>query len=209
MLNAEISYKCHHFLLCIVPFLMYFVNNDRKINIVAEMWFFHYLKRLYEILRIHKSNRKITLKNAVLEYGYYWSFSYFITDEFTREVNYNWSNKLLIFIWVWSEIQNHICHLCLSYIIHVEGHPRHIPNVLWFNYFVAPNYTFEVLSWLSFTLISGSMFSMIFTVISTYRMYMDALCKRDSYRKVEYQYDHFVLFPDIRLIFNFLFSPLD
>ena len=31
---------------------------------------------------------------------------------------------------------------------------------------------------------------------------MDALCKRDSYRKVEYQYDHFVLFPDIRLISN-------
>jgi very-long-chain enoyl-CoA reductase len=54
-----------------------------------------------------------------------------------------------------SEILNGYCHWKLSSLRPSGTKVRQVPRGLFFDSIVAPNYTFEILSWLGFTLASG------------------------------------------------------
>ena len=58
-------------------------------------------------------------------------------------------------IFVLSELGNFICHIMLSNMRPAEGaQDRAIPKGFLFNYVACPNYTFEVFSWVGFSILT-------------------------------------------------------
>jgi very-long-chain enoyl-CoA reductase len=60
---------------------------------------------------------------------------------------------------------------------------RDIPKGFLFNYVACPNYTFEVLSWVGFSIFTQVIFAYIFTVIGFIQMADWAVKKHRGYKK--------------------------
>jgi len=192
------SYRMYEIVLNLICLLTYFNINDRNKNIIANMWLLHFLKRIYEVVKIHKYNKRLCDYHSLFIYCakffYFIIHSILITNEIDSKFDFNWVNKCLVFIWGWAEMQNHICHLHLSSLHNEFDSDKEIPYGSWFNKYTAPNYTFELLSWLCFTLVSGSLTSMFFTVSLGYILYLYAVDKKIYYKSLNSKYDNRLLF---------------
>lgn len=109
------------------------------------------------------------LSNLFKNCIYYWSFGavigYPLSDpKFSPPADIQVYIGFAIF--VVSEIGNLICHLMLSNMRPSEGSTsRTIPRGFLFELVACPNYTFEVASWIGFSIFTNLTFSYIFTVI--------------------------------------------
>ena len=76
------------------------------------------------------------------------------------------NDLLLIFLFVLFEFGNFNCHMHLRKLrLNANGEickGRKVPKGLFFDNIISPNYSFEILSWLTFVLISQSIFAFIF-----------------------------------------------
>ncbi len=193
----KLSVKIQRFnenLVNMISLLMYFNITDRRDSIVANMWLIHFVKRVYEVIYVHNYTR-VESRGRFLEWVYFNGFGYLITTELENDFDFNWANKILVFIWGWSEMQNHICHLYLAQLPNDRDEDKSIPYKGWFKIYTAPNYTFELLSWACFTLVSGSKYSMLFTLCSGYKMYKLANRKKLYYQEIDNNYNNFILIP--------------
>lgn len=156
-----------------------------KIGVI--FWIMHFLKREYETFFIHKFSRPtMPLNNLFKNSLYYWSFAAVI-GYYLCHPDYNNTNSPLqvhigATIFVLSEIGNLICHIMLSRLRPKEGsNLRVIPTGFLFNYVSCPNYTFEVLTWIGFSIMTSLTFSYVFTIIGLYQMSDWALKKHKVY----------------------------
>lgn len=185
--------RFYELIINLVCLFMFFNIKDRRDSIVANMWIIHFIKRVYEVMHVHNYTR--TLRENINKLFYFSVYSYLITNELENDFDFNWANKTLVFIWGWAQMQNHICHLYLSQLPNNPDEDKTIPYKGWFRIYTAPNYTFELLCWVCFTLVSGSKYSMYFTIISGMRMYNLAKQKKDYYKKIDNQYNNYILLP--------------
>lgn len=157
------------------PMLLYGKDaNATPYNIVALAgvicWIAHFLKRELETLFVHKFSRPtMPLSNLFKNCAYYWIFGAVIgyplcSPSFKPPSEMQFHVGLAIF--VLCEVGNLICHVMLSNLRPAEGSKkRPIPKGFLFDYVACPNYTFEIMSWVGFSVMTGLLFSYAFTIV--------------------------------------------
>ncbi|KAG8690893.1 3-oxo-5a-steroid 4- dehydrogenase [Ceratobasidium sp. 423] len=89
-----------------------------------------------------------------------------------------------IAIWAFAELSNFHAHLTLRNLRPANNPTaRGIPRGYLFEYVSCPNYTFEILAWVAFTLMTKSWASLIFIIAGTTPMVIWAIKKHKAYRR--------------------------
>ena len=151
-------------------------------------WIAHFLKREFETVFIHKFSRPtMPLFNLYKNCVYYWSFGAVIGYPLCSP-SYVPPSDIFVFvglaIFLISEIGNLICHIMLSNLRPAEGSlKRPIPRGFLFEYVSCPNYTFEVLAWVGFSVMTQIPFAYAFTLVGFVQMADWAMKKHQGYCK--------------------------
>ena len=174
------------------PTFLYGADSSQEYHWVAKLgiacWLIHFLKREFETLFIHKFSRPtMPMFNLYKNCAYYWLFGAFIgyplcSPSYVAPKDTQVYTGLAIF--AACEIGNLICHIMLSNLRAAEGSKkRPIPTGFLFNFVACPNYTFEVFSWVGFSIMTQIPFAYIFTLVGLYQMSDWALKKHKEYKK--------------------------
>ncbi|PRP75951.1 CRE-ART-1 protein [Planoprotostelium fungivorum] len=158
----------------------------QKIAFVA--WIFHFVKREFETLFVHRfSSETMPLSNLWKNCMYYWSFALvngFLINRSGFGENSGFLSILLpLLIFIAAEAGNGVTHLQLRNLRPAGTRKRGIPRGGLFNYVTCPNYTCEILSWIAFSLMTGSIGSWLFTLVGAGQMFLWAKTKHLRYRK--------------------------
>jgi len=165
------------------------------VTIAAACWSFHYLKRLYETLFVHRfSHATMPLMNLFKNCAYYWGFAFYIGyyvnhPLYTSPYFGNLQIYLGLLGFLICEIGNYSIHILLRDLRPAGSKERKIPVptsnpfTILFNFVSCPNYTYEVGSWVFFTLMTQCLPVGVFTVAGFYQMAVWALGKHRNYKK--------------------------
>lgn len=175
------------------PSLLYPADASSKpYNWVALLgvacWMIHFLKREFETVFVHKFSRPtMPLQNLFKNCTYYWSFGAVIGYPLCHP-DFAPPSDLQVYIglsiFALCELGNLICHIMLSSMRPQEGsQKRSIPKGFLFNYVACPNYTFEVMSWVGFSIMTQLSFSYLFTLVGFLQMADWAQKKHRGYKK--------------------------
>ena len=174
--------------------------SDPKASWVAKLavvcWIVHFMKRELETLFVHKFSRPtMPLSNLFKNCAYYWTFGAVIGYPLCSPKYVAPSDNFVyagLAIFIVSEIGNLICHLMLSNMRPAEGSKkRDIPRGFLFDLVSCPNYTFEVASWVGFSIMTEGMqirFSYLFTLVGFLQMADWANKKHREYIKSYEEY---------------------
>jgi very-long-chain enoyl-CoA reductase len=151
-------------------------------------WSIHFLKREYETLFIHKFSRPtMPLQNLFKNCMYYWAFGAVIGYPLCHPTyQAPGENQVYVGLGIFAlcELGNLICHIMLSNMRPAEGsQDRSIPTGFLFDYVACPNYTFEVMSWVGFSIMTQIPFSYLFTLVGFVQMADWAQKKHRGYKK--------------------------
>jgi very-long-chain enoyl-CoA reductase len=151
-------------------------------------WVAHFLKREFETVFIHKFSRPtMPLLNLYKNCMYYWSFGLVIGYPLCSPAFVAPSDSFVYVgfaIFVISEIGNLVCHIMLSNLRPAEGSlQRPIPSGFLFDYVACPNYTFEILSWVGFSIMTQLPWAYAFTLVGFLQMADWAQKKHQGYCK--------------------------
>ncbi|XP_001847824.2 probable very-long-chain enoyl-CoA reductase art-1 [Culex quinquefasciatus] len=162
-------------------------------NVAAICWAGHYAKRILETLFVHRfSHATMPLRNLFKNCSYYWAFAAYVAyhvnhplfTEPSTPVFYAGLAGFLI-----SELGNFSIHMLLRNLRPAGSTVRKIPvpdaNPLTqlFNFVSCPNYTYEFFSWLSFSLMTTCIPSLVFAAAGMYQMTVWAIGKHKNYKK--------------------------
>lgn len=162
-------------------------------NIAAACWTVHYAKRILETLFVHRfSHATMPLRNLFKNCSYYWAFAGYVAYHvnhplFTEPCTAVMYAGLAGF--AVSEFGNFSIHMLLRNLRPAGSTVRKIPvpdsNPLTqlFNFVSCPNYTYEFLSWLSFSLMTTCVPALIFAAAGMYQMTVWAIGKHKNYKK--------------------------
>lgn len=164
-------------------------------HIACACWTFHYAKRLFETIFIHRfSNATMPIANIFKNSIYYWGFAAYVAY-YTNHPLYTTpsfgTNQVYLGLaaFVFNELGNFSIHVALRNL-RPEGskvrkipYPTSNPFTALFNFVSCPNYTYEIGSWIAFTIMTQSLPAGLFTLAGAYQMTVWALGKHRNYRK--------------------------
>ncbi|KAK6188708.1 hypothetical protein SNE40_004834 [Patella caerulea] len=166
---------------------------SRVVNIAAGCWTFHYAKRLFETIFIHRfSNATMPITNIFKNSIYYWGFAAFVAY-FNNHPLYTlpkFGDRQIyggLALFVFAELGNFSVHLALRNLRPAGSRVRKIPYptlnpFTWlFKVTSCPNYTYEVLAWVGFSVMTQSLPAAIFTLAGFYQMAVWAQGKHRNY----------------------------
>lgn len=152
-------------------------------------WMAHFLKRELETLFVHRFSRPtMPLFNLFKNSIYYWGFALMVgyplcSPNYTAPANENQIHAGLG-IFVISELLNFTVHMQLRMMRPKEGSDkREPPKGGLFNLASCPNYTFEVLGWIGFSLMTNVAMGWVFTLFGFLQMLEWAMGKHRGYVK--------------------------
>jgi very-long-chain enoyl-CoA reductase len=124
------------------------------------------------------------LMNLFRNSGYYWlagaAVGYFVNHPLYTPVEdvqaYAALGGFALF-----ELLNFITHLQLAALRPRGTRERHVPQGILFRYITCPNYTFEVLSWVSFCFLTRTVATYVFTALGFFQMLQWARQKKARY----------------------------
>ncbi|XP_015188102.1 PREDICTED: very-long-chain enoyl-CoA reductase [Polistes dominula] len=171
---------------------------DCTVNCAAICWTIHYAKRLLETLFVHRfSHATMPLRNLFKNCSYYWLFAMYVAYHINHPL-YTPPSKLYFYAglatFALCELGNLFIHLALRDLRPPGSTVRKIPVAtgnLWtllFNFVSCPNYTYEIGSWIGFTIMTSCLPAGLFTLAGAYQMTMWALGKHRAYKKEFSQY---------------------
>ncbi|KAJ8283499.1 hypothetical protein COCON_G00023490 [Conger conger] len=156
---------------------------------------FHYVKRLLETLFVHRfSHGTMPLRNIFKNCTYYWGFAawmaYYINHPlYTPPIYGEQQVKMALIIFLFCQIGNFSIHIALRNLRPPGSKTRKIPYptknpFTWIFLLVScPNYTYELGSWLGFTLMTQCVPVAFFTLVGFVQMTVWAKGKHRSYLK--------------------------
>jgi len=165
------------------------------VTIAAACWSFHYLKRLYETLFVHRfSHATMPVMNLFKNCTYYWGFAFYIGyyinhPLYTSPFFGNLQVYLGLIGFILCELGNYSIHIALRDLRPAGSKERKIPVptsnpfTILFNFVSCPNYTYEIGSWVFFTLMTQCLPVGLFTAAGFYQMAVWALGKHRNYKK--------------------------
>lgn len=158
----------------------------KKSSIAFVAWIFHFAKREFETLFVHRfSSETMPLTNLWKNCTYYWAFA-LVNGYLINRPHFGENNSIFfallatiifavsVFVQIFSErysiqfiinieysklaeIGNGVTHLQLRNLRPAGTKKRGIPRGGFFNLVSCPNYTCEILSWIAFSLLTGSL----------------------------------------------------
>ena len=174
----------------------YFLNlkNPPKLtqNIGLLMGLFHYIKRIYESLFIHKFSRDtMPLGNLFINIIYYWflfglscGYSLF-NDNYSENEILGQFNYIFVVFFLYFEYKNLKCHLIQKETKEIlNGEHGILPSKDGFGLVSCANYFWEFLSWLCFSIFVNLLNFYIFTLVGFYIMRKWALEKHENYKNL-------------------------
>jgi len=151
---------------------------------------FHYLKREFETAFIHRfSNETMPLLNIFKNSSHYWALGGIFISYFLYHPKYTqpFNNPTVIYglagLMVLCELGNLHAHYTLRNLRPAGTKKRGIPEGQLFNLVSCANYTWEVSSWLTFSILTGCLTSWTFLLVSSVQMYFWAVKKHSNYKK--------------------------
>uniref|UniRef100_A0A9J7WW39 Very-long-chain enoyl-CoA reductase n=1 Tax=Cyprinus carpio carpio TaxID=630221 RepID=A0A9J7WW39_CYPCA len=156
---------------------------------------FHYVKRLLETLFVHRfSHGTMPLRNIFKNCTYYWGFAawmaYYINHPlYTPPIYGEQQIRLALIVFLFCQIGNFSIHIALRNLRPPGSKTRKIPYptknpFTWIFLLVScPNYTYELGSWLGFTLMTQCLPVAAFTLVGFIQMTVWAKGKHRSYLK--------------------------
>jgi len=157
-------------------------------QLAVYCWLAHFVKRELETAFVHKFSRPtMPLKNLFINCTYYWTFGAVIgwplcSPNYTAPSDKQVYAGLVLF--VLSELGNFAIHLKLASMRPAElSKKRDIPKGFGFDLVACPNYFFEVMSWVGFSIMTNVAFSYLFTLVGLYQMSVWAQGKHKNYKK--------------------------
>jgi len=163
------------------------------VHMAAACWVAHYAKRLLETIFVHRfSNATMPVFNLFKNCGYYWGFAAYVAYHvnhplYTAPCETQVYASLAAFVLF--EVGNFSIHLALRNLRPPGTKERRIPyptsNPLTglFSLVSCPNYTYEIGSWVAFTVMTQCLPAGIFALAGAYQMTVWALGKHKNYRK--------------------------
>ncbi|CAI5725112.1 unnamed protein product [Hyaloperonospora brassicae] len=155
----------------------------------VAFWTLHFVKRELETLFVHRFSRPtMPLRNLFKNCSYYWTFAAVVGfplchPEYTGPTSLLQMTAGLVLMGV-SELLNLCVHVQLRHLRPAEGSKaRPIPDGPLFALVSCPNYTFEVLGWVGFSLFTQVAASYVFTAVGFLQMADWALKKHVGYVK--------------------------
>lgn len=178
------------------------------VHIAAACWTFHYAKRLLETVFVHRfSNATMPIMNIFKNSTYYWGFAAYVAYHVNHPL-YTTPGQTQIYAslaaFLFCELGNFSVHILLRNLRPAGSKVRKIPFPDWnplnqlFNFVSCPNYTYEIGSWVAFTVMTQCLPAGLFCLAGAYQMTMWALGKHRNYRK------EFSNYPRRKAIFPFL-----
>lgn len=165
------------------------------VDIACIAFCFHYAKRLFETQFIHRfSNGTMPITNIFKNSSYYWLFAgmvaYFVNHPLYTPPSYGDAQiygSLLGFCLC--QLGNFSCHLALRNLRPEGTKERNIPKAtgnpftLMFSFVSCANYTYEIGSWVCFTIMTQALTSGLFALVGAAQMTVWAQKKHRNYRK--------------------------
>lgn len=176
----------------IITFLIYTaiygIKNYSSVKYFAFfMSNFHYLKRVFESIKIHIHTKTMELRMLFVECIYYIIYYgilceyYLFTSEFKE-----WDNKSHLgwfILFLFCEINNFICHVYLRNIRISNPGEIKIPEGNLFKYVCCANYFWEIGSWICISFFTKLKCIMFFTFMGAFVMSAWAIEKKQMYVK--------------------------
>ncbi|MFH4973503.1 hypothetical protein AB6A40_000212 [Gnathostoma spinigerum] len=156
-------------------------------------WTFHYLKRILETIFVHRfSNATMPRFNLFKNCTYYWGFtafiSYFINHPLYTPPAFGAKQVFgALAAFIFCEMGNLSIHLLLRNLrppgtkIRKVPIPNKNPLTKLFLLVSCPNYTYEVGSWIAFSIMTQSLPALIFTICGFMQMAIWAQAKHRAY----------------------------
>ena len=148
--------------------------------IASAMWLFHYGKRILETNLVHTfSHSTMPLRNLFKNSTYYWGFAaaiaWFVAHA-EREVGVLEMTAIALFFVF--ELLNFYCHVRLR-LLRPKGSTAHVlPRGFLFDSIACPNYTMEILAWISFAVFVRVWPAYLFPIVGGVQMLIWADQKR-------------------------------
>uniref|UniRef100_A0A672LQT4 Trans-2,3-enoyl-CoA reductase n=1 Tax=Sinocyclocheilus grahami TaxID=75366 RepID=A0A672LQT4_SINGR len=211
-LGAQISWGTVFLIECIGPLVIYLLFyfrlpliyapkyefTDSKhlvVHIACVCHSFHYMKRIVETLFVHRlSHSTMPLRNIFKNCSYHWCFAawmaYYINHPLYTPPYYGEKQvKAALAIFLFCQLGSFSIHMALSNLklpsckIKKIPYPTKNPFTWIFALVSCPNYTYELGSWLGFTLMTQCVPVLFFTVVGFIQMTVWAKGKHRSYLK--------------------------
>lgn len=150
-------------------------------------WSVHYGKREIETLFVHRfSHATMPWTNLFKNCGYYWGFAAYVSY-FVNHPLYTPPPEDLVYsgmcMFYFMEVGNLTCHLTLRGLRPPGTKVRKIPTGGLFDYVTCPNYTYEILAWLGFNLMTRTLAGVLFMLAGATQMIIWANGKHRNYHK--------------------------
>ena len=162
-------------------------------NIAAVCWTGHYLKRILETIFVHHfSNATMPIGNLFKNCSYYWGFAAYVSYNINHPLFTPPKETLVhtaLAAFLFCEFGNLSIHLLFKNLrpagskVRKIPYPNSNPLTLLFNLVSCPNYTYEIGSWIAFSVMTMSLPAGLFTLAGAYQMTVWALGKHRNYRK--------------------------
>lgn len=150
-------------------------------------WTVHYSKRELETLFVHRfSHATMPIANIFKNCAYYWGFAAFVAffvnhPLYTPSTEENVYTGLCLFYFM--EVGNFSTHWTLRNLRPPGTKVRRIPEGGLFDYVTCPNYTYEILAWLGFNLMTHTAAGVLFMLAGAGQMLIWARGKHRNYLK--------------------------
>jgi very-long-chain enoyl-CoA reductase len=142
---------------------------SRAAGFAAALWTFHFLRRAYESALVHRySKARIEPGDYSTEYAYYWGFAAWIAWSVSsptyREPGLLLQSLGLVGFLV-AERGNARAHRLLRDLREPGSSLKRIPRGFLFERLSCPHYFFEILSWVGFNLVTGTLAGTVFLLV--------------------------------------------
>lgn len=197
-LGPQIGWRTVYIIEYLGPLLLHILSyryfgEPKKYNLLWKMQVFHYAKREFENVFVHRfSSSTMPLFNLFKNSGYYWLLGSSLSLMYNDWGNFTvpgWAPSAATIQWLfiaWCVCQffNAVSHVQLRLLGDKSirmGKGRQPPQGGFFEIFVSPNYTFEIYGWALVFLMNPNVFSLSFLIVGATQMYFWAQAKNKKY----------------------------
>jgi len=172
---------------CVLAWRTRALGVSLTVGLSCALWSLHFVRRSWESAFVHRySKPSIGPGDYLTEYVYYWGFGAWIAWSVTSSAKRSplVSLQLLgLALFVLAEIGNASAHRTLRDLRAPGGRDRQIPRGFLFQRLSCPHYSFEILSWLGFNLVTQTWAGVAFMLVGAGILGAWAHTRHVAYRK--------------------------
>ena len=153
----------------------------------AALWTAHFARRTLESAFVHRySKPSIGKADYLSEYAYYWGFAAWIAWSLVRAEQHAppaGLQALGLAAFVLAELGNARAHSVLRALRSAGGQERAIPRAALFERVSCPHYSCEIVAWLGFNLVTGTLAGTLFMLLGAGILAAWARTRHLAYRR--------------------------